>query len=112
MANSVCDRLLGIELLATYRVGNGAAGNIGAKTLAHIVTIEGVADNGVTNLLPARGGINPETIEEVRQRAPSAFPQGTCRYIAGLSGDCNPTGTLPKPATSTCNEPPPQTLDR
>jgi predicted phage baseplate assembly protein len=65
----------GIELFATYRVGNGTAGNIGANTLAHIVTAEAVEENGVTNFLPARGGVNPETIEEVRQRAPSAFRQ-------------------------------------
>jgi predicted phage baseplate assembly protein len=56
-------------------VGNGTAGNIGANTLAHIVTAEAIAANGVTNFLPARGGVNPETIEEVRQRAPSAFRQ-------------------------------------
>jgi hypothetical protein len=63
----------GTTLLATYRVGNGPSGNIGAKTLAHIVTGEAVKENGVTNFLPAQGGLNAETIEEVRQRAPSAF---------------------------------------
>ncbi len=62
------------ELLATYRVGNGAAGNIGANTLAHIVTnVIAIKENGVTNFLPAKGGLEPETNEEVRQRAPSAF---------------------------------------
>ena len=60
-------------LLSTYRVGNGPAGNIGAKTIAHIVTNEAIKENGVTNFLPAQGGIEAETIEEVRQRAPSAF---------------------------------------
>ena len=59
--------------LSTYRVGNGPSGNIGAKTLAHIVTDQAVKENGVTNFLPAQGGLNAETIEEVRQRAPSAF---------------------------------------
>lgn len=63
----------GITLLSTYRVGNGTAGNIGPNALAHIVTLEAVKEDGVTNFLPAVGGINPETIEEVRQRAPSAF---------------------------------------
>lgn len=61
------------KLLATYRVGNGPTGNIGAKTLAHIVTGEAIKENGVTNFLPAQGGLDAETIEEVRQRAPSAF---------------------------------------
>jgi hypothetical protein len=61
------------KLLGTYRVGNGPTGNIGANTLAHIVTVEAIKENGVTNFLPAQGGIEAETIEEVRQRAPSAF---------------------------------------
>ena len=61
------------EFLATYRIGNGRAGNIGANTLAHIVTNVAIRENGVTNFLPAQGGLEPETIEEVRQRAPSAF---------------------------------------
>ncbi len=65
----------GITFLSTYRVGNGTTGNIGAKTLFHIVTSQAIKENGVTNFLPAQGGINPETIEEVRQRAPSAFRQ-------------------------------------
>jgi predicted phage baseplate assembly protein len=57
---------------ARYRVGNGAAGNIGAGALFHIVTgTPGVA--GVRQPLPARGGVEPETMEEVRNRAPYAF---------------------------------------
>ena len=64
----------GSTLLATYRIGNGTSGNIGANALAHIVSnVAAIKENGVTNFLPAQGGIEPETIEEVRQRAPSAF---------------------------------------
>lgn len=62
----------GVALTAMYRIGNGAAGNIGASSLAHIVS----ADAGivsVNNPLAARGGIDPESIEYVRQNAPSAF---------------------------------------
>jgi len=33
------------------------------------VTNEAIKENGVTNFLPAQGGIDAETIEEVRQRA-------------------------------------------
>jgi hypothetical protein len=66
----------GTKFLATYRVGNGASGNVGADSLAHIV-ISGLSDlsaiTDVRNPLPAEGGIDPETIEEVRQNAPSAF---------------------------------------
>lgn len=72
----------GETLLATYRVGNGKPGNIGANALAHIVTLEPIKPNGVSNFLPAVGGINAETIEEVRQRAPSAFRKQERAVIA------------------------------
>ena len=62
----------GTQFTATYRVGNGAAGNVGAESLAHIVT--GLtAISLVRNPLPAQGGVESETIEDVRQRAPAAF---------------------------------------
>ena len=55
-----------------YRLGNGASGNVGAEAIAHVVTSDdGIAS--VRNPLPARGGINPESIEEVRLYAPQAF---------------------------------------
>jgi hypothetical protein len=57
---------------AAYRVGNGARGNIGAESLVNIVTTES-AISGVRNPLPASRGVDPETIEHVRQSAPSAF---------------------------------------
>jgi Baseplate J-like protein len=63
---------VGTQFSAIYRVGNGVAGNVGADSLAHIVTdLDGVAF--VRNPLPAQGGVEPETIEDVRQRAPAAF---------------------------------------
>ena len=62
----------GTQFTATYRVGNGVAGNVGAESLAHIVT--GLtAISLVRNPLSAQGGVEPETIEDVRQRAPAAF---------------------------------------
>ena len=66
----------GTKFLASYRIGNGSAGNTGGDTLAHLVssTIVDSSDvTGVRNPLPARGGIEAETIEETRQNAPSAF---------------------------------------
>lgn len=57
---------------AEYRIGNGLAGNVGAESLTHIVTNE-LRIVSVRNPLPARGGIEPESIEQVRQRAPYAF---------------------------------------
>ncbi|HEX7318181.1 MAG TPA: putative baseplate assembly protein [Pyrinomonadaceae bacterium] len=62
----------GTRFLATYRVGNGARGNIGAESLAHVVT-DDTRITSVTNPLPARGGQDAESIEHVRQSAPSAF---------------------------------------
>lgn len=66
----------GTKFLASYRIGNGSAGNTGGDTLAHLVssTIVDSSDViGVRNPLPARGGIEAETIEQTRQNAPSAF---------------------------------------
>lgn len=59
---------------AVYRIGNGRAGNIGAEALAHMA-LAGPASwiDAVRNPLPARDGMDSETIEEVRQRAPQAF---------------------------------------
>jgi predicted phage baseplate assembly protein len=62
----------GTAFTATYRVGNGAQGNVGARAIAHIVSPDG-AITAVENPLPAAGGVEPETLEHVRQSAPSAF---------------------------------------
>jgi hypothetical protein len=63
-------------LVATYRTGNGAAGNVGAEAIAHVVftatsPLAGIVS--VRNPLPSLGGIDPETLDEVRQFAPWAF---------------------------------------
>jgi predicted phage baseplate assembly protein len=68
--------LVGTKFLATLRIGNGSAGNIGADTLAHLISAtmtDPAAVIAVGNPLPAKGGLDPETIEQVRQNAPSAF---------------------------------------
>ena len=62
----------GTAFAATYRVGNGIAGNVGADSIAHAVTTEGRIA-AVANPLPATGGRAPETAAEVRRRAPQAF---------------------------------------
>lgn len=59
-------------LQASYCVGNGLAGNVGAEAIAHTLTsVGGIVD--IRNPLPARGGTVPESLEEVRQYAPQAF---------------------------------------
>jgi len=62
----------GTAFEATYRVGNGSAGNIGAETLAHIVSND-PAITTVRNPLPAAGGIDPEAMADIRRDAPQAF---------------------------------------
>ena len=62
----------GRPFTARYRVGNGAAGNVGADTLVHVATAE-EAVAGAGNPLPAAGGVELETIEEVCRYAPAAF---------------------------------------
>jgi Baseplate J-like protein len=57
---------------ATYRVGNGVAGNVGAEAIHHVVSTDGRLVS-VRNPLPARGGTDPETKAQVRRRAPQAF---------------------------------------
>ncbi|MFC7737922.1 putative baseplate assembly protein [Roseomonas sp. GCM10028921] len=66
---------------AVYRTGSRASGNVGAEALAHLVTaaptaigdMSGPVIAGVSNPLPAQGGMEPESLEEVRQYAPVAF---------------------------------------
>jgi hypothetical protein len=61
-------------MIATYRVGNGTEGNVGADSIAHIVTTPGLPPIvAVRNPLPAQGGVDPESLAEVRQFAPWAF---------------------------------------
>ncbi len=59
---------------AVYRVGNGAQGNVGAAAIAHVVTGQ-VGIGTARNPLPARGGVQPESMESARRRAPQAFRQ-------------------------------------
>jgi hypothetical protein len=66
----------GATFRATYRVGNGRAGNIGADAIARLVLPAGIdADDvlRVWNPIPADGGTEPEALEEVRLQAAQAF---------------------------------------
>lgn len=63
----------GTAFTATYRVGNGTSGNVGAEAIAHIVSNESGVFSAVTNPMPAAGGIDPEGIDAARRDAPEAF---------------------------------------
>ncbi len=76
----------GLAFTATYRVGNGSAGNIGPGALAHaILPADYQAPPGfqpplaniiaVQNPLAAVGGTDPEDMEHIRQFAPFTYEQ-------------------------------------
>jgi hypothetical protein len=80
--------LSGTHFAASYRVGNGSRGNINAEALRHVVFTprSGSGSPGagvhtstrwgilrVRNPLPAVGGREPQSIDEVRLLAPTAF---------------------------------------
>jgi hypothetical protein len=56
---------------AVYRIGNGTAGNVGADSLVNCAADPRILH--CTNPLPASGGIDPETNDQIRRRAPQAF---------------------------------------
>jgi len=62
----------GTTFSADYRVGNGVAGNVGRDGLSHAVTTVS-AVTSVGNPLPAAGGAEPESGDQVRRDAPYAF---------------------------------------
>lgn len=62
----------GTQFSARYRIGQGLGGNIGADALAHVVSDDPHL-GAVRNPLPARGGTEPETADQIRRRAPQAF---------------------------------------
>ncbi|MBW4659730.1 MAG: baseplate J/gp47 family protein [Drouetiella hepatica Uher 2000/2452] len=82
------------RLYATYRIGNGSSGNVGAESITNILLLsenlvedqrqylpilkqkKDQDENDVImlyNPLPAQGGVDPEPIEQIRQYAPQAF---------------------------------------
>jgi hypothetical protein len=62
----------GLGFTATYRTGNGTAGNVGREALAHAL-FKGAGIAGVRNPLAAAGGVDPETMQHIVQVAPFAF---------------------------------------
>ncbi|MCU1425690.1 MAG: uncharacterized protein JWM51_1981 [Microbacteriaceae bacterium] len=71
----------GHSFMATYRIGNGTVGNVGSGAIRSVLDGPGIAAallealprSVVENPVPAVGGTDPESIEQVRQRAPFAF---------------------------------------
>ena len=57
------------QVNATYRIGIGPIGNVPAYTVDQPQTLPSAVRRS-TNPLPATGGVGPDSIEDVRQRAP------------------------------------------
>ena len=63
--------LSGTKFNANYRIGNGTAGNVGANSLTYFAPNPQIQQ--CTNPLPASGGTDSETTDQIRRRAPQAF---------------------------------------
>ncbi|MEX0761908.1 MAG: putative baseplate assembly protein [Dehalococcoidia bacterium] len=64
------------EIVVTgYRAGGGAKGNVGAGTLSVLHSSIPFVDH-VTNLDPARGGVDPETVENAKERGAMTLRTG------------------------------------
>jgi len=60
---------------ATYRVGNGPDGNVGAGTIRYLVFRDTPINASISlcNPFPARGGTAPESVKQVKLVAPHVF---------------------------------------
>lgn len=83
--DGVCGRApeAGEAFIATYWIGNGPAGNIGAETISKVVS--GMVSGGLLltprNPISASGGTTPESIEEVKLFAPGALQNRLQRAV-------------------------------
>ena len=76
----------GATFTATYRTGNGRAGNVGAETIVHMNVnppVPGFPSAGVTvrNPLAATGGTDPEPIAQIKLLAPQAATSALQRAV-------------------------------
>jgi predicted phage baseplate assembly protein len=73
------------RLEAIYRVGNGAAGNVGAESIAHLVFKDGFVGGAglslVRNPIAAQGGAEAEALSEAKLLAPTAYRRKLERAI-------------------------------
>lgn len=74
----------GTVFTASYRLGNGTAGNVGAETITCIVFRQVTGNPGKLqprNPLAATGGTDPEPVEEVKMFAPGSIHKTLERAI-------------------------------
>jgi predicted phage baseplate assembly protein len=72
-----------MRFLATYRIGGGPAGNVGADVIAHLALRAGPTPDlqVIRNPLPAQGGASPEPLAEARLLGPALFHSELQRAI-------------------------------
>ena len=89
--------------VASYRIGNGTAGNVGAESINQIVIADtdGAAISRVRNPLPAAGGVDPEDVAAARILAPRTRPG--CDSCAPSPPTTTPTS---QPGCRGCSGPP------
>jgi len=57
-----------------YRIGGGVRGNVAEQSLTVLQgSLPGIDANGITNLLPAAGGVDEESFDAARRRAPQTL---------------------------------------
>lgn len=75
-----------VAMKATYRVGNGARGNVVAEAISHLVyrstTVSGSSVLRVRNPLRAQGGSDPESIATAKLKAPASLRSHLERAVA------------------------------
>ena len=73
----------GMTLAATYRIGNGSAGNVGAEAISRLVLPSLLSGASITvrNPLPSKGGTDAEPIAEAKLYAPHVFRKEIERAI-------------------------------
>ncbi len=75
----------GTYFSAIYRIGTGHSGNVGAESISCMVFKRNMKKglvSEVRNPLPSQGGMDPESIQEVKLFAPGRFRQDLQRAIA------------------------------
>lgn len=76
----------GVAMKATYRVGNGARGNVVAEAISHLMyrstSVSGSSVLRVRNPLSAQGGSDPESIATAKLKAPASLRSHLERAVA------------------------------
>jgi Baseplate J-like protein len=62
----------GTAFTTSYRIGNGTAGNVGAESLKYLAAADARIQR-CRNPIAATGGVDAETNDQIRRRAPQAF---------------------------------------